>query len=289
MKLDDNWYELYESLYGTKFNRLLTIGTKSEGYENFNIKSLDELKEKIDQYYPRKEFYISLYDYDSEESILSWNRLDSVKFEKKAINNSILFRFRQNTDIIREEIIDMNEVQKFMFIRRSLNLGSNKTIINDVKKVNTAIKELFNIKPWIMFNGYNECYLYVFTNELQLKNPTITYYYLYKFIENYAETLTLTYSEIEPFSQLVTLPGSQNNNSRLYAKSYDVDSTYDDVIRNSENKLFEETYLDKNQDTSKLENLLKVIDDEITKQQVEGNNNILNYNLDKLIHENIDY
>ncbi|OED30639.1 hypothetical protein [Methanosphaera sp. WGK6] len=288
MKLDNKWHELYEYLYGSKFNRLLTIGTTKNGYETFNIKSLNELKEKLDEYYPRNEFYISLYDYDSEESLLSWNRLDSNKFEKKAIKNSILFRFRQNTDIIREEIINLNDIQKFMFIRRSINLGSDKTIIHDVKKVNTAIKELFNIKPWIMFNGYNECYLYLFTNKLQLKNPTITYYYLYKFIETYTEITTLTYTQIEPFSQLVTLPGSQNNKSLLYAKAYDVNSKYLDIIKNSENKLFEDTYLEKNQDTRKLENLLKIIDEEITKQKVEGNNDVFNYNLDKLIQNTIN-
>lgn len=30
MKLDEKWFELYESLYGTTFNKILTIGTPNE-------------------------------------------------------------------------------------------------------------------------------------------------------------------------------------------------------------------------------------------------------------------
>lgn len=289
MKLDDNWYELYKSLYSTTFNRLMTIGTVQEGYENFSIKSIDDISNLIDKYYPKNEFYISLYNYTTKEPILSWNQIDINEYEKNAEKSCILFKFRENTDIIQEEISEMNEIQKFMFIRRSINLGSNKCMIEDVKKTYNTIKELFNLESWTMFNGYNECYLYIFlNNNLKLKNPSLTFYYFYKFIEKIANVKTLSYTQVNPFSQIVTLPGSQNNNTRLYAKPYNIHSEYIEIIDNSTNKTLEYFDLKKNQNTSKLESLLKTVDKEINNRESDETSDAWNYDLDEIFNEIID-
>lgn len=285
MELNDNWYTLYEALYGTNFNRLMTIGTPTEGYENYPLSTIDDIRELIEEYYPKNEFYISLYDFNSKDPVISWDRLDNAKYEKYAKKDCILFRFKQNTDIIREEIVDLTEIEQFMFIRRSINLGNNKSMIKDMKNVSESIEKLFNIKPLAIFNGYSEGYLYIFTDELKLKNPTITFYYFYKFIENYADTVTLKYLNIDPFSQIVTMPGSENNYSRLYAKPFDITASYPAIIKNSENNILESIDLDKNQDTHALESLLKTVDDEISKRKSEGNTNAWNYDLDKLFNE----
>ena len=92
--------------------------------------------------YPKKEFYISLYDYDSDELAIKWDPRDNTPYEKYSKKNCILFRFIQNTDIIKEETKELTDVQKFMFIRRTLNLGNNKEIFEDVRKVYDAIEEL---------------------------------------------------------------------------------------------------------------------------------------------------
>lgn len=286
MKLDEKWFELYESLYGTTFNKILTIGTPNEGYENYPIKSLAQLRQMCEENYPKKEFYISFYDYDSDELAIKWDPRDNTPYEKYSKKNCILFRFIQNTDIIKEETKELTDVQKFMFTRRTLNLGNNKEIFEDVRKVYDAIEELFNIKSWVLFNGYNECYLYVFTeSEMKLKNPTLTYYYFYKFIEKYTGVKTLIYSQIEPFSQILSLPGSQNNNTRLYTKPYDITLDYLDILKNSQSRKIESFDLRQNQDTSSLEELFKTVDDEITKRKSEGNTNIWDYELDELFNE----
>lgn len=285
MKLSEKWFELYESLYGTQFNKIATVGTFKEGYENYPIKSLEDLRELCEENYPKNEIYVSLYNYDTDELAIKWDPLEGNKFEKYAKKDCILFRLRQNTDIIREEITELNEIQRFMFIRRTLNLGNNHKITDETKILYNTIKTLFNIDSWVVYNGFNECYLYVFTNELKLKNPTLTYYYFYKFIENYANIETLTYSQVSPFSQLISLPGSQNSNTRLYTKPYDIKFEYEDIIKNSESRTLESFDLKKNQDTSILEELLKTVDNEITKRLDEGKRNIWDYNLDALFNE----
>lgn len=285
MKLSEKWFELYESLYGTQFNKIATTGTFKEGYENYPIKSLEELRELCEENYPKNEIYISLYNYDTDEPAIKWDPLEGNKFEKYAKKDCILFRLRKNTDIIREEIDEMDELQRFMFIRRTLNLGNNHQLIDETKILYNTIKTLFNIDSWVLYNGFNECYLYVFTNELQLKNPTLTYYYFYKFIENYTNLETLTYSTVSPFSQLISLPGSPNSNTRLYTKPYDIEMEYKEVIKNSETRTLESFDLKKNQDTSILEDLLKTVDNEISKRLDEGKRDIWEYNLDTLFDE----
>lgn len=271
MNITEKWFELYESLYGTNFNRILTIGTPEEGYENYPITSLDNLKEYCEEKSLKNELYISFYDYDSDELSIKWNPLDDTNFEKYSIKNCILFRFRIDTNVIQEETEELSDVQKFMFIRRTLNLGGNKTLIKDTKNVYDTIKKMFNIEPWVLFNGYDECYLYIFTNELKLKAPTLTLYYFYKFIEKYTDTTTMSYSKVNPFSQLVALPGSQNRYTRLYVKPYDINLDYLEVIKNSENKNLEDSDFMKEQDTSSIEEALEKVDNEICKVKDEEN------------------
>ena len=66
MQIDENWYKLYEKLYGKSFNRLITIGSIDTGYINFNIRNTDDIRKYIEKDFPKKEFYISLYDYNTE-------------------------------------------------------------------------------------------------------------------------------------------------------------------------------------------------------------------------------
>ena len=124
-----------------------------------------------------------------------------------------------------------------------------------------------------------------YTFDIEVKNPTLTYYYFYKFIENYTGVKTLIYSQIEPFSQILSLPGSQNNNTRLYTKPYDITLDYLDILKNSQSRKIESFDLRQNQDTSSLEELFKTVDDEITKRKSEGNTNIWVYELDELFNE----
>ena len=82
MQIDESWYKLYENLYGTEFNRFLTIGNTKIGYTNYNIRSLNEIKELIEENYPQNEFYISLYNYNTEENILRWGLNEMDKYEE---------------------------------------------------------------------------------------------------------------------------------------------------------------------------------------------------------------
>lgn len=141
MKIDDNWYKLYEKLYGTNFNRLMTIGKIDEGYANYNIENLEDIKEQVEDKFPNNELYISLYDYDSDEKVITWNQTTLEKYEQHAVKNCLLFRFRQNIDIIREEVLGLEDIERFMFIRRSINLGSNKDIVEESKKPFLSLKK----------------------------------------------------------------------------------------------------------------------------------------------------
>lgn len=280
MKIDENWFKLYEHLYGKTFNRLLTIGNNEEGYINYNIHNLDEIKEKITQE-ENNEFYISLYNYLTEENILQWNTNNLNKYEKYAEKKSLLFRFRQNTDIIQEEVNGISDIQKFMFIRRSLNLGYFKEIIEESDKVYNFFKENFNIRGTLIFNGYNECLLYLPKERLSLTNPSLTYYNLLKLIQEKLELNTLVYENIEPYAQLIPLPGTQNKNSRLYIQLYYPEFTYEEIMKNGQNKLFDSSHLKDFETSEKLHNFLIDIDNKITKHEHNTK-----YNFDE-IWENI--
>lgn len=287
MQIDDKWYEIYELIYGNTFNRILTIGNKNEGYINHNIRSLDQLQEKIDEYYPQKEFYISLYNYKTDVNLLKWDKLEKDKFEKYSIKDRIIFRFRDDTSIIQQETADLNDIQTYMFIRRSINLGQDKKMLEEVKKVYEAIESLFNIKALPVYNGFNEFCLYLFLgDEIQLENPSLTLYYLYKFIEDYCETKLLKYEKIEPFSQITTIPGTQNNSSRLYSKIFNITDSYPKIIENASRKEIIDNYeVLQNQNSPSLTTLLETMDVEISKR-LNDNIDVKSFNLNELFHEN---
>lgn len=276
MQIDESWYKLYEKLYGTEFNRFLTIGNNGIGYTNYNIKSIDEIKELIEDNYPQNEFYISLYNYDTEENILRWNMSEISKYEQYAEKNGILIRFKQNTHIIKEEIASLNDIQKFMFIRRSINLGFNKDIVEESGKVYNFLKTHFNMKGHLIFNGYDECLIYYRTNDLKLENASFTCYTLYKLLEEKLELKTLIYENIEPYAQIMPLPGTQNGNSRLYAQLYFPDYSYGEIMLKSQEKFLDEEHLENFDTSDDFETFLKDIDNEIKNSE---NNR---YNFDEI-------
>ncbi len=275
MKITEQWYDLYKSLYGTKFNRLLVIGS-IEDYERFHIQSIDELSDLLDEYGSNNEYYISLYDYDTDKSLLAWNNMDPENYKNCTKNNVLLIRFRENTKEIREETAGLNDVDKFMFVRTTINLGFDKTMIDDVKTTYRIFEEMFNIKPWIVFNGYDECYLYIFMDELKLENPSALYYGIHNFIVNNANITTMNFSTtMDPFSQLVALPGTQRNVTRLYVKPFNVNDSYNTIIKNSENYSLDSTlYNIKDQDTSFFEDTLKDADKKIARIDPSNTNTI---------------
>ena len=168
-----------------------------------------------------------------------------------------------------------------MFIRRTINLGFNENIVNECKKTYNYIKDKLNVDGYAMFNGINECSLYLYFDEEEFENPTETLYYFYTFLEKTLDLQTITYAEIEPFSQIITLPGSQNIDSKLYVKPYDINLEYKEVINNSADKNTEYLLPDKTQDTSKLNKLLKTIDSGITNTKSKGKN-FLEIDIDKI-------
>lgn len=286
MKMNEEWYDLYQKFYGTNFNRNLTIGTKKNGYRNHNVRKLDQLIELVEEAYPQKEIYITMYDFKTDENILKWDRFDQENYEKYAVKDAILLRFRENTKIAQQETQGLNEVQTYMFIRRSINLGQDNKMLNEVKKVYETLENLFNVKAIPVYNGYNEYGLYVFLDEeLHLENPSTTLYYLYKFIEDYCDTETLRYEKIEPFSQIITLPGTQNNNSRLYSKIFDINDAYLDVIDNASRKeMLKEYEIPQKQKSPALISLLKTVDQEITKR-ADDHTDVRSFSLNELFHE----
>lgn len=263
MQIDEKWYDLFEKLYGKNFNRLLTTGQSNSGYSNHNIKNLDELSEIIEEGFPQNEFYISLYSYRTEDDITRWNTTEIDKYEKYAHKNCLLFRFKQNTDIIREETTRLNDIEKFMFIRRSINLGCNKDIVKECNKTYNFFKTHFNVKGIMMFNGFDECLLYFYTDEITLKNPSLTYYNIYALIKEKLKLSTLVYENIEPFAQIVPLPGTQNNYSRLYTQLYYPGLSYQEIMLNSQEKFLDEDHLSEIETSEELENFIKDIDYEI--------------------------
>lgn len=273
MQIDESWYKLYEMLYGTEFNRLLTTGTVESGYRNYNIRKLDELRDMIEDGFPMNEFYISLYNYDTNDNILRWDTTNMDKYEKYAEKTGILIRFKQNTDIIQEEVAKLSDIQKFMFIRRSINLGSNKDITEECFKTYNFFKTHFDVKGYPMFNGYDECLLYYRTSEFQLNHPSLTCYNLYKLLKEKLELKTLLYEKIEPYAQIVPLPGTQNNHSRLYAQLYFPEYSYEEIMLKSQEKILDEEHLKEFETSPKLEQFLKDIDKEISEN---------NYNFDEI-------
>ena len=277
MQIDENWYKLYEKLYGKHFNRLLTTGNISTGYVNYNVHNLDDIRDFVEDGFPKNEFYISLYNYETEDNILRWDSSDLSIYETYAQKNCIIFRFKQNTDIIKEEVIDLNEIQKFMFIRRSINLGCNKDIVEECNKTYNFFKAHFNIKGIMMFNGFDECLLYYYTNELSLKNSSLTLYNINKVLKEKLELKTILFENIEPYAQITPLPGTQNNNTRLYTQLYFPDFTYEQIMLKGQEKLLDEDYLYDFETSEKLEEFIKDMDDEIT--NTERSNT---YNFDEI-------
>lgn len=283
MNKTNDLYKLFENMYGTTFNRTLTIGTRSTGYNTYQINNINELCDKFKENHHKNEFYISLYDYDSSEESITWNKIDdNQKFDNYAIKNCILFRFKNRSDDINEELKLLPPIKHFTFIRRLINLGYNKSIVSEAKETYETIKKLFNIESTMIFNGLDECLLYVYFKPLELKNPTLTLYYFYKFIENYSDLKTLSYKEIEPYSQIVSLPGSQNNVSRLYIHKFDIDDTYAEIIKKSESPNIVNSEIKKDQNTAVLENLLETLDKEISKRQEVNQYTTVEYDLDDL-------
>ncbi len=264
MQIDESWYKLYSKLYGTNFNRFLTVGHIESGYHNHNIRTIDDIREFVEEGFPKNEFYISLYNYNTEENILRWNTNELDKFEQYAEKNGILIRFKQNTDIIKEEVVNLNDIQKFMFIRRSINLGSNKDIVNECSKVYNFFKTHFDIKGYPMFNGYDECLIYYRTDEFPLNHPSLTYYNMSQLLKEKLELKTMLYENIEPYAQIVPLPGTQNNHSRLYTQLYFPDNSYQEIMSKSQEKFLDEDHIQDFETSEKLEQFMKDIDAEIS-------------------------
>lgn len=281
MEIDDNTYKLYEQMYGKTFNRTLLAGTRDEGYRSFSIKSIDDIRSKIEELHPQNELFISGYDFDTEEDVTRWMRTELFKFEKSAIKNCIIFRFRDTSTIIRDEFKDLTDVQKFMFIRRTINLGSDKEIIQENKKTYEYIQEKMDIVPFVTFNGMNECSMYLYFDEIKLEYPTETFYVFQNLLENKLELKHLTYKEIEPFSQIIALPATQNMESKLYIKPYDVNWSYEEIISNSTDRNMNEIIPDKTQNSTKLESILKKIDEEVKTSKINRKSSI-DLNLDDL-------
>lgn len=281
MKVDNNLEKLYNAMYGEEFNRTLLTGSTKKGFSTFSIHNIDELKTIVNKTTLDDEIYISFYDFDTDEDVTRWMKTDLDKFIRSAIKNSLVIRFRENSEIIKEEIRELNDIQKFMFIRRTINLGFNENIINECKKTYDYILEKLNIKGYSVFNGINECSLYLFFDECEFDNPTETLYYFYTFLEKTLDLKTITFSEIEPFSQIITLIGSQDMDSKLYVKPYDINSEYEEIIKNSTDKNTNYIPPDKTQDTKKINKLLKTIDSEITKTKSQGKS-LLEIDIDKI-------
>ncbi len=270
MQVDKNLEKLYEAMYGQEFNRTLLTGSMKKGFSTFSIHNIDELKAAINKTNLEDEIYISFYDYNTDEDVTRWMKTDLNKFISTSIKNSLVIRFRKNSEILKEEVRDLTDIQKFMFIRRTINLGFNEEIVEECKKTYDYLEDKLNIKGYSVFNGINECSLYLFFDEEEFENPTETLYYFYTFLEKTLNLKTITYAEIEPFSQIITLLGSQNKDSKLYVKSYDINSEYKEIIQNSTDKNTNYILPDKTQDTTKLNKLLETIDAGITKTKAQG-------------------
>lgn len=281
MKVDNNLEKLYKAMYGEEFNRTLLTGSTKKGFSTFSIHNIDELKTIVNKTTLDDEIYISFYDFDTDEDVTRWMKTDLDKFISSAIKNSLVIRFRENSEIIKEEVRELNDIQKFMFIRRTINLGFNENIVNECKKTYDYILEKLNIKGYSVFNGINECSLYLFFDEYEFDNPTETLYYFYTFLEKTLDLKTITFAEIEPFSQIITLIGSQDMDSKLYVKPYDINSEYEEIIKNSTDKTTNYILPDKTQDTKKINKLLKTIDSEITKTKSQGKS-LLEIDIDKI-------
>ncbi|RAP53070.1 MAG: hypothetical protein BZ137_07610 [Methanosphaera sp. rholeuAM130] len=281
MKVDNNLEKLYKAMYGEEFNRTLLTGSTKKGFSTFSIHNIDELKTIVNKTTLDDEIYISFYDFDTDEDVTRWMKTDLNKFISSAIKNSLVIRFRENSEIIKEEVRELNDIQKFMFIRRTINLGFNENIVNECKKTYDYILEKLNIKGYSVFNGINECSLYLFFDEYEFDNPTETLYYFYTFLEKTLDLKTITFAEIEPFSQIITLIGSQDMDSKLYVKPYDINSEYEEIIKNSTDKTTNYILPDKTQDTKKINKLLKTIDSEITNTKSQGKS-LLEIDIDKI-------
>ncbi|MBE6493097.1 MAG: hypothetical protein E7Z84_00610 [Methanosphaera stadtmanae] len=256
-------YKLFETLYGDSFNRILLKGNIEEGYERHPIRNIKELFDNYEKTDNTNESFISVYDFDEDANTTKWFKSDLALYEKHSIKNCIIIRFHENTDILNEETEKATEIQKFMFIRRSINLGFNKKIIEECKQTASFIKETYDLNSLAIFNGYNECHLYIFFNPIDLKNAQETLYYFYRFIENQLNLEKMNYKNIEPFSQVTKLIGTQNKNTRLYSKPFNFEWDYSTIIKNCENKIINEINFEKNDSEAFKQGLISV-DEEIS-------------------------
>ena len=56
------------------------------------------------------------------------------------------------------------------------------------------------------------------------------------------ELKTLLYENIEPYAQIVPLPGTQNTNSRLYTQLYFPEYSYGEIMLKSQEKFLDEEH-----------------------------------------------
>ena len=268
MMIEKKWFKLYEQFYGTTFNRLLTVGSPNKGYTNFSIESIDDIKKMLEtRDGTDNEFFISLYDYESDTKVIKWKQTELDNYEKYSKKTCILFRFKENNEAIREETSEMEGVQRFMFIRRSINLGSNMKIVEECKRTSDFFKEKYGVDPLVMFNGYDECLLYIFTNPLDIEKASLTCHNLYRALAETLNLETLLYETIEPFAQLVQLPGTQNPLSRLYTQICDINLKYIDFMKESEKRSFDTKNLDKLKPSEEFEKFLKNFNKKFLKEK----------------------
>ena len=122
-----------------------------------------------------------------------------------------------------------------------------------------------------MFNGFDECLLYYHTNELKLKNPSLTVYNINQLIEEKLELKTLLYKNFAPFAQIAPVPGTQNYYSRLYTQLYYSDLSYEDIMLNGQKKLLDENNLNEFDTSVEFEKFIKDVDKEISKNMNKPN------------------
>lgn len=282
MDEDQNLYNLYKKLYGSKFKRTLTIGDTTTGFRTSEITSTDEIYD----IYLKNEFhnglYISVYEYDTPENITRWLKSDGMKFEESAIKNCVVLRFREDIKMIKEEISKLPQIQKFMFIRRSINLGHLNNAIKEAKKTHQFIKEEFGYDAFPIYNGFNECSLYIKTKELHLENPTLTMFALNRIIEDHMKLETLFYKNIEPYSQMISLPGGQNTYTKLYTKPFEIDTPYEEIIKNSSERKMNDI-LPKKQKNRKISDIITKIDKRVSYNISQGNTNKKGYTLEEIL------
>ena len=120
------------------------------------------------------------------------------------------------------------------------------------------------------------------TKELHLQNPTLTIFALNRIIEDHMKSNTLFYRNVEPYSQMISLPGSQNVYTKLYAKPFEIDTPYKEIIKESSERKMNDL-LPKKQKNKKISDILLKIDKKVSYNISQGNTNKKKYTLDEII------